>query len=105
MRTLLKATLDVTAANSAIKDGSLPKLMQEMMEELKPESSYFTTMDGSRTCLIVFDMKDPSQMPSLLEPFFLNLNAKVELCPVMNAEDLKKGLQALEEAHAHLMEA
>jgi hypothetical protein len=106
MRTLLKATLDVTAANRAIKDGSLPKLMQEMMEELKPESSYFTTMDNSRTCIIVFDMKDPSQMPTLLEPFFLNLNAKVELCPVMNAEELKKGLLALEEAqHAHLMEA
>jgi len=104
MRTLLKATLDVTASNRAIKDGSLPRIMQEMMEQLQPESSYFTTLDGCRSCIMVFDLKDPSQLPMIAEPFFLNLNAKVEFCPVMNAEDLKKGLQELEHAH-HLMEA
>jgi len=96
MRTLLKATMDVTAANKTIADGTLPNLMQATMERLKPEASYFTTVDGARTCFIVFDMKDPSEMPAIAEPFFLNLNAKVEFCPVMNADDLKKGLEMLQ---------
>lgn len=94
MRTLLKVTLDVTASNNALKNGSLPQLIQQIMERLKPEASYFTTMDGCRSCIIVFDMKDPSEIPSIAEPFFMNLNAKVEFSPVMNADDLKKGLEA-----------
>ena len=96
MRTLLKVTMDVAAANKAIMDGSLPKIMQTAMDKLKPEASYFTAMDGCRTCIIVFDLKDPSEMPSISEPFFLNLNAKVEFSPVMNADDLKKGLESIQ---------
>jgi hypothetical protein len=45
---------------------------------------------------MVFDLKDPSEIPAIAEPFFLNLNAKVEFSPVMNAEDLKKGLESLQ---------
>jgi tRNA/tmRNA/rRNA uracil-C5-methylase (TrmA/RlmC/RlmD family) len=96
MRTLLKVTMDVAASNKAILDGSLPKMIQSTMERLKPEASYFTAMDGCRSCFIVFDMKDPSEIPVIAEPFFLNLNAKVEFSPVMNAEDLKKGLDVIQ---------
>jgi hypothetical protein len=96
MRTLLKATMDVTASNKAVMDGSLQKLMQTTMEKLKPEASYFTAIDGCRACFIVFDLKDPSEIPSIAEPFFLNLNAKVEFSPVMNADDLKKGLEMVQ---------
>jgi hypothetical protein len=94
MRTLFKISMDVVAANKAISDGSLPKLMQTTMERLKPEAAYFTAMDGCRTCLMIIDLKDPSEIPGIAEPFFMSLNAKVEMCPVMNAEDLKKGLEA-----------
>lgn len=50
MRTLLKVTLDVAAANKALMEGSLPKIMQSTIEKLKPEASYFYTVDGSRSC-------------------------------------------------------
>jgi hypothetical protein len=86
--------MDVTASNRAINDGTLPAIMKATLERLKPEASYFGTMqDGRRTCFIVFDMKDPSEMPSIAEPFYMNLNATVEFSPVMNAEDLQKGLE------------
>jgi hypothetical protein len=96
MRTLLKATMEVAASNKAILDGSLPKIMKTTMDKLKPEASYFLATDGCRSCFMVFDLKDPSEIPSIAEPFFLNFNAKVEFCPVMNAEDLQKGLAAMQ---------
>ena len=42
--------------------------------------------------MIFFEMAEPSQIVESVEPFFLNLNASTELLPVMNADDLRKGL-------------
>ncbi|MBI2838185.1 MAG: hypothetical protein HYX75_07730 [Acidobacteria bacterium] len=53
------------------------------------------TLEGERCGLFVFDMKEVSRMPSIAEPFFLGLDARVEYCPAMNPEDLKRGLGAL----------
>jgi hypothetical protein len=38
-------------------------------------------------------MKDSSEIVKIAESFFSELNARVEFFPVMNADDLKKGLQ------------
>jgi len=104
MRTLLRVTLDVVASNKAIMDGSLPAIMQSTIERLRPEASYFHTVDGCRACFMVFDLKDASEIPAISEPFFTQLNAKVDFCPVMNADDLQKGLKMWQQqalAHAN----
>ena len=93
MRMLLKVQMDVEAANRAIRDGSWGQTMERLMQALQPEAAYFTALDGKRTGLIVFDLKEPSQMPSIAEPFFMAVNASVEFAPVMTAEDLQAGLQ------------
>ena len=95
MRTLLKVTMDTATSNKSVLDGSLPKMLQQTMEQLKPEASYFFPSDGCRCCIMVFDLKDASEIPVISEPFFF-INAKVEFCPVMNADDLKKGLGQLQ---------
>ncbi|MFZ1321970.1 MAG: hypothetical protein WAT71_10475 [Ignavibacteria bacterium] len=95
MRTLLKATFDTDLGNAAIKDGSLGKIIESLMEKIKPEAAYFTATEGCRSCIIVFDMKDSSDIPAIAEPLFMKLNAEVEFSPVMNVDDLKKGLGAL----------
>jgi hypothetical protein len=95
MRMMMKITIPVKAGNAAIKDGSLPKIMGETLERLKPEAAYFLSENGVRTAIMVIDMKEPADIPSLAEPFFLAFNAAVALFPVMNAEDLKKGLAKL----------
>jgi hypothetical protein len=40
-------------------------------------------------------MQDSSQMPAIAEPFFLDMGAEVTYTPVMNADDMQKGLAAL----------
>ncbi|MEV6753909.1 hypothetical protein [Streptomyces sp. NPDC051214] len=96
MRVMLRARLDTQISNEAIKNGTLPKLMQSVTEQLKPEAAYFGPSEGGRAATFVFDMQDSSQMPSIAEPFFLELGAEVEIYPVMNAEDLRKGLASLQ---------
>lgn len=92
MRVLLKATLDTEKGNEAIRSGKLPELMKETLDQLKPEAAYFGAIGGKRTALLVLDMADSSQLPPFGEPFFMQLGAEVEVCPIMNADDLQKGL-------------
>lgn len=93
MRMMMKVQMDTEAASKAIADGSLPQLMQSTMGQLKPEAAYFGPENGVRTAYIVFDLQDPSQLPSISEPLFRGVSAKVHIFPVMNQEDLQKGLQ------------
>lgn len=95
MRMMLKLKLDTEAGSKAIADGSLPGLMQEMLGRIQPEAAYFGPEGGVRTAFIVFDLQDPSDLPSLTEPMFGRLKAKVEMFPVMSRDDLQKGLQKL----------
>jgi len=93
MRMLLKVQMDVEAANRAIRDGSWGQVMERVMQQIQPEAAYFTAMDGKRTGLIFFDLKEPSQIPSVAEPFFMAVNASIDLSPAMTAEDVQAGLQ------------
>ena len=93
MRMLFRASFSVEASNAAVKDGRLEKLLQATLERLKPEASYFFAQDGKRGAFFVFDMKDSSDIPSIAEPFFMELNAGVEFSPIMNLEDVRVGLE------------
>jgi len=92
MRMMLKFSLPVEKGNQTIKDGSLAKTLESIMNKLKPESAYFAPLDGKRSGMMVFDLAEPSQIVEVVEPLFLNLNADVEIIPVMNGDDLRKGL-------------
>jgi hypothetical protein len=48
--------------------------------------------------MIFFDMKVSAEIPPIVEPLFIGLGAKLELVPVMNADDLRKGLKTAMEA-------
>jgi uncharacterized protein DUF3303 len=95
MRVMLRVTLDVQAGNRAIAENKLQQLMPQMMEQFKPEAVYFGPDGGRRTAFFFIEVKDSSQIPAITEPFFQELNATVEFIPVMNADDLRKGLADL----------
>jgi hypothetical protein len=95
MRMLLKATIPTELGNRAIKDGSFAKVMEATMAKLKPEAAYFVAERGRRCALFFFDMREASDIPGIAEPLFVGLHAEIELVPVMNADDLKKGLGAV----------
>jgi hypothetical protein len=93
MRMMMKVSMPVEFGNRGVKEGLLPKTMQEFVDKMKPEACYFGADNGKRTAFLVFDLKDATMIPSVAEPFFQTLNASVELTPVMNLEDMKAGVE------------
>lgn len=98
MRCMLKVSMPVNTGNAAIADGSLPKTIESILKDLKPEAAYFAEDHGQRTAFIFFDLKESSQIPAVAEPWFLAFNANVEFHPAMNLDDLKKAAPGIEHA-------
>lgn len=101
MRCLLKVSIPVDTGNAGIADGSLPRTIESILSEFKPEAAYFAEENGKRTGFVFLDLKDPSQIPAVSEPWFLAFNAHVELHPAMNIDDLKKASSGIERAVKH----
>lgn len=99
MRMMLTVSMPTEKANEAVRNGKLAATIQEVLAELKPEAAYFTADDkGRRSGIIVFDMKESSQMPKIAEPWFLRFNAEVTLKPCMTPQDLAAAGPDLEAA-------
>ena len=99
MRMLLRASIPVEAGNAAIKAGTLASTIEQILADLKPEAAYFYADDEGQRCgSIVFDMKDPSEIPAVAEPWFHAFNAKLSFRPVMNPQDLGKAGPAIASA-------
>jgi hypothetical protein len=96
MRFLFKISIPVEAGNQAAKDGF--SVIPKILEQQKPEAAYFIAENGKRTGILVLDMSDASQIPAIAEPWFLALNASIEVTPAMVPSDLKKAGPAVEQA-------
>ena len=95
MRMMLKVTVPTEEGNRAITDGTLREVLKATMTKLNPEAAYFVTNEGLRSAILFFELHHVSDIPSIAEPLFSKLGAKLELAPAMNVEDLEKGLGAL----------
>jgi len=95
MRTMLRWTVPVEKGNAMINDGSMATVIEAVIEKTQPEAVYFHAQDGKRSGTIVFDMKEPADIPRIAEILFVGADAAVEFIPVMNADDLQKALGSL----------
>jgi hypothetical protein len=95
MRVLLNVEIDTMKGNEVIEAGRMGDVMQGILGKLKPEASYFYARNGNRAFTLVVDAPDNASLPSLAEPFWVQLGARVEATPCMNAEELAEGLSRL----------
>jgi hypothetical protein len=98
MRFMIKVIWDVEKGNELARKGNLGKIVQSILEEIKPEAAYFIAEGGHRSVILCVNMDDVSQMPAIAEPWFLAANATVEFEPVMTIEDLQKAGASMEKA-------
>ena len=88
MRTLMMLQFPIEPFNTLTRNGTVGAKMKAILDETKPEAAYFTAMDGHRGGVLVVDLKNPSDIPALAEPWFLTFNATVDFSIAMTPEDL-----------------
>ncbi|UVJ42235.1 panthothenate synthetase [Pseudomonas sp. LS1212] len=96
MKMLLTVEFPHEPFNALVRAGTVGEIIRRILESIKPQATYFTEQDGMRCGLFVIDVQDPSDIPALAEPFFLNFQASCKFRIVMSPEDLQKaGLDGL----------
>ena len=96
MRMLLNVRMPHEPFNKLVRQGKAGAILSRILDDIKPEAVYFSEQDGKRGGTFLVDVKDPSRIPAIAEPFFLQFNADCHFHIVMSPEDLKKaGLEEL----------
>jgi hypothetical protein len=90
MKFLVKAEFPNDAGNAFVKNPSWSEKIQGILQDQKAESPHFLALDGHRTCLYFVNINDSAKIPSIAEPWWLMVQAKVDVTPVMAAEDFAK---------------
>jgi hypothetical protein len=88
MRMIMLVQLPIEPFNTAVRKGTAGAKMKEILDAMKPESAHFCERDGHRGGIFIVDVKNPSDVPRLAEPWFLTFNATVEFRIAMTVEDL-----------------
>jgi hypothetical protein len=97
MRVMIRFSFPVEPGNAAIRTGKLEKVFTQLLDDLKPEAAYFHAVNGDRGGSLIVNMQESSQIADIAERLFFGINAKIELIPVMSAEDLQKGLSGVQD--------
>lgn len=101
MRMLVNFDFPLEPFNTLVRNGTVGKKIQQILEDIKPEAVYFSERNGMRGGIAIVDVADPSRIPAIAEPFFLTFNASVEFHIAMGPEDLAKaGLEELGKKYA-----
>ncbi|MBW2611955.1 MAG: panthothenate synthetase [Deltaproteobacteria bacterium] len=96
MRMIMNVRIPHEPFNTLTREGKAGETLQNIIQELKPEFIYFTEQGGTRGAVAIIDVKNPSEIPSFSEPFFLKFNADCEFRIAMSPEDLgRAGLDEL----------
>jgi hypothetical protein len=96
MRMLMNVRFPHEPFNTLVIEGKVGEIMRRILDDLKPESIFFTEQGGTRGAVAIIDVENSSRIPFFAEPFFLNFNADCEFRIAMSPEDLgKAGLDEL----------
>lgn len=95
MRFLVRAQVPTDAGNKLVKNPKFLQNLEDYMKKVNAEAAYFFEAGGERTFAFIVNMDTADMIPSIAEPLFQDLGAKVEFHPVMLIGDLKKALERL----------
>lgn len=90
MRMLVNVTWPIEPFNTMVRNGTAGEIIGRVIDDIKPESIYFTELNGNRGAVMVVDVPNASDVPSIAEPWFLNFEAVCEFRIAMTPDDLMK---------------
>jgi len=77
--------------NKIAQDDSSMTNLEDYLNHVKAETAYFFVSNGERNAIFIVNIDSVDILPNLAEPLFQKFNAKVDIYPVMNLDELKKG--------------
>ncbi len=89
MRILLTIQFPLEPFNQYAREGTVGQIIQDILEDAKPEAVYFTEQHGARGAVMVIDVASVDRVPFYAEPWFLKFNASCEFRIAMTPEDLQ----------------
>ena len=92
MRFLIRARSPTDSGNKMIQDPNFLTRLEEYMNKVKPEAAYFMPIEGQRAGAFIVNADSNEQLPAMVEPLFQWWGANVDVIPVMNFDELKRGL-------------
>jgi len=92
MKFLVRAQIPTEAGNKMVKNPKFIQNLEDYMKKINTEAAYFFEAGGDRTFAFIVNLDSADMIPSIAEPLFQDIGAKVEFHPVMVLEDLKKAL-------------
>ncbi len=90
MRMLVHVRFPHGKFNAAVRDGTVGAKVELILAETQAEAVYFTEYNGQRCAIMIVDVADPSRVPRIAEPWFLEFNADVEFHIAMTPADLNR---------------
>ena len=95
MRFMVQFWIPTEHGNDVVRTGKIDKVMKKLGEEFKPEAMYFYPDEGIRAGAIFLQSDDPAIGAAIGERMWFGLQARVKITPVMNGDDLAKGLTGM----------
>jgi hypothetical protein len=93
MRFLIRTRIPTEPGNKMVQDPDFLRKLEDYINKVKPEASYFMPIEGQRSAAFIVNANSNDQLPAMVESLFQWMGANVDVIPVMNFDDLKKGLQ------------
>ena len=89
---LIKAKIPTESGNKTVPDPNFLKNLEEYINKVKPEAAYFMPIERHRAATFIVNIESNEQVPAIVEPLFQWMGANVDVIPVMNFDELKRGL-------------
>ena len=93
MRLMMTFKIPTAAGNAAGAHGDIGAAIEKLLADTKAEAAYFTMMDGMRAGIVIFEETDQARLTTYNEPLMEHLGAEIDIVPVLNLDDLKRGLE------------
>lgn len=90
MRMLVNVIFPIEPFNSMVRNGTAGDVIGRVIDDIKPESIYFSEQDGHRGAIMIVEVPDAVAIPAIAEPWFLNFEANCEFRIAMTPDDLMR---------------
>jgi len=92
MRLMMTFRIPTEAGNRAGAQHTIGQAIEKLIADTGATDAYFFMQDGMRAGVVFFEESDQANLPRYNEPLMESLGAQIAIQPVLNLDDLKRGL-------------